>query len=78
MDKIEKFLSKLERKELAKILTLINKIEKGVLLSLDVKKLVGYQDLYRVQQGNIRIIILKNGDSFEVISIERRSDNTYK
>ena len=45
---------------------------------LDIKKLKGRQDIYRVRKGKIRIIYRFNTDSkIIILTIERRNDNTY-
>src|SRR3989344_1580044 len=45
---------------------------------LDIKKLSGYSDVYRVRTGNIRIIFLDDKRHAEVLEISRRSEKTYK
>src|SRR3990167_6484238 len=45
---------------------------------LDIKKLSGYSDVYRVRTGNIRIIFLDDKRHTEVLEISRRSEKTYK
>jgi mRNA-degrading endonuclease RelE of RelBE toxin-antitoxin system len=78
MDKIKKALSKLTDKEKEKIKKILTKIEKGNFTNLNVKKLKARQDIFRVRKGNIRIIYRKEKDSFFILTIERRSDKTYK
>jgi mRNA-degrading endonuclease RelE of RelBE toxin-antitoxin system len=78
MDKVSKLLKKLtdsERKVLKKLLTQINQ---SGLVGLDVKKLVGREDIFRVRKGDLRVILrLKKGKYF-ILTIERRSEKTYK
>ena len=71
MDKIQKFLRKLTEKERDEI--------SGSFQTLDVKKLKERNDIFRIRSGNTRIIYraLPNGEIF-VLSIERRSEKTYK
>ena len=45
---------------------------------LDVKKLKGYQDVFRLRKGKIRIIFAKNEKTISIITIEHRGENTYK
>src|SRR3989344_1809659 len=45
---------------------------------VDIKKLSGYSDVYRVRTGNIRIIFLDDKRHAEVLEISRRSEKTYK
>ncbi len=79
MDKIEKALQKFsvqERKAIKEILTFIYS---GKTSLLNLKKLKGRNDIYRVRKGNIRLIYRTNKSSdIFVLSIARRSDNTYK
>jgi len=78
MDKIEKFLKNLTKKELISVLAIINKIEKGDFTGLDIKKLSGHNNIYRARKGSVRIIFTKVDDcEITIVSIERRSDTTY-
>lgn len=45
---------------------------------LDIKKLRGYQDVFRVRKGRIRIIFKHDRKDIYVLTIERRSESTYK
>lgn len=77
MDKIAKFLKKLSKKEAFLVQNILEKIyknEKG----LDIKKLKGYQDVYRVRIKTIRIMFRKVGGTVHVFEITRRSEDTYK
>jgi len=77
MDKIEKALNKLssgERKKLKKILI---QIDRKDFQNLDLKKLKGRNDVFRVRKSNIRIIFYKTDNSIKILSIERRSSKTY-
>ena len=79
MDRIDKFLKKLSAEQRMRIEKLVGQIIKNELRRLDVKKLRGSQNLYRVKKGNIRIIFKKvSGQGAVIISIERRKENTYK
>jgi len=78
MDKIQKALEKLTLKEKKKVKEILVKLKKQQLAGLDVKKLKGRDDIFRVRKGQIRIIYKKDqkGDIF-ILMIERRSDTTY-
>ena len=78
MDRNEKFLKRLTDKELASVESVLQKLLVRDTETLDIKKLTGYQDIYRVRIGNIRIIFLDTGDYTEVLEISRRSEQTYK
>lgn len=78
MDKIAKILEKLSKKEKEAIKEILLVLRNGNLGGFDVKKLKGREDIFRIRKGNIRIIFkFKNKEVF-LLSIERRSDNTYK
>jgi len=77
MDKIKKFLKKLPEKQLRQILSVINKMEKGDFKGLDVKKLTGYKDIFRVRSRDIRLLFLREDQGYRLISVEYRSDKTY-
>ncbi len=75
--RIKKFLKKLERKRRNNIASIIIRIETGNLSDLNVKKLQGFDDRYRVRVGRIRIIFEKDGFGFSIKSVSNRDDETY-
>jgi mRNA-degrading endonuclease RelE of RelBE toxin-antitoxin system len=78
MDKIFKFLKKLNKTERSKLLNLINLILSNKITSLKPKKLKGFKDLYRIREGKIRIVFKKNKDSKNtIINLDYRK-NSYK
>jgi len=77
MDKITKALAKFSLQEKKKINTILNNIKQGRLDTLDVKKLKGYNDVFRVRKGKLRIIFIKKEENISILTIEKRSDNTY-
>jgi len=78
MDKISKALKKLCPKEQKNVKNILLAIKNNSLAGFDIKKLKGRNDIFRIRKGKIRIIYRtgKNGEIF-VLTIERRSDNTY-
>ena len=78
MDKNQKFLKRLSSKEFAAVEIVLRKILSKNTTGLDIKKLSGYSDVYRVRTGNIRIIFLDDIRHTEVLEISRRSEKTYK
>lgn len=78
MEKIKKFLLKIKKKERDKIEIIVAKIAHGSFLDLDVKKLKGYEDIFRVRVGNIRIIFKRDKKQNRILEISRRGDSTYK
>jgi mRNA-degrading endonuclease RelE of RelBE toxin-antitoxin system len=78
VDKIEKALKKLTEKERREVKSILIKIQKGKTEDLDIKKLKGRNDIFRVRKGRIRIIFQKNNENISILFIERRSDKTYR
>ncbi len=76
MDKIEKFLKRLTLKERKRIAKVLKNIENGEYKKIDIKKMRGYGNLYRVYTGNIRIIFTEQGSSRQIIAIMRRNEQT--
>ncbi len=78
MDKIGKALRKLSSKERNAFTVLLRAIQEGRLELLDVKKLAGHDDIFRVRKGSYRVIFRKTpaGEIF-ILAFERRSDRTY-
>lgn len=77
MNKFDKFLRKLSSKERSAMNALIKSIQSRKWAHLDIKRLSGHTDLYRVRKGDVRIIFLDSRDGINMVSIERRSDTTY-
>ena len=77
MTHLEKFLAKLAPKEQAVIFAIIERILAFDFNGLDIKKLKGYADTYRVRKGDIRIIFLIDAHKVTLVGIGRRNDNTY-
>lgn len=78
MDRNQKFLKRLNNKEFTVVEKVLQKILIRDTAGLDIKKLSGYRDVYRVRIGNIRIIFIDTGDHSEVLEISRGSEQTYK
>ncbi len=78
MDRIAKFLKKLERSELETVQHSIEKLLSGNTNELDIKKLKGFDTVYRVRAGTIRIIYHRENGKVRLIEISRRSEGTYK
>lgn len=78
MDKIDKFLAKLNTHESLKVLNAIADILSGRTATYNLKKLKGYNDVYRVRVGTIRIIYKQLDGDIEVLDVGRRSEKMYK
>jgi mRNA interferase RelE/StbE len=79
MDKISKALQKLTEKERIRIKSVLEKLNSDNPSSLDIKRLKGHEDIFRVRSGDIRIIYRKDKqDKICVLAIARRNEKTYK
>lgn len=78
VDRITKSLRKLSGKEEKAVVGLLQKIKAGHIEDLDIKKLKGHQDIYRVRKGHLRVIYRVSANHhISVLALERRSDTTY-
>lgn len=78
MDKINKALQKLTLRERETMKEILVKLRGQQFKGLDVKKLKGRDDIFRVRKGKIRIIYRTDSDNqIFVLAIEKRSDTTY-
>lgn len=78
MDKIAKALERLTNKERQEMKLVLLQIKSGSFSDLDIKKLKGYDDIFRVRKGNMSIIFKKSDNSIEIIKLKRRGKDTYK
>ena len=77
MDKIEKALDKLSSGERKKLKKIFIQIDRRDFQNLDLKKLKGRNDVFRIRKSNTRVIFRKIDNSIKILSIERRSSKTY-
>jgi len=78
MPTLRKLLGRFGREERVILEALIEKIISLDWRSLDIKKLQGYADIFRLRKGKIRIIFYKRKLGISIINIERRNEKTYK
>ena len=78
MPTLKKLLSKFDGKEREILEFLVAKIISLDWRDLDVKKLKGYRNVFRVRKGQLRIIFSRDGNTITIFSIDRRSETTYK
>ena len=76
--KIQKFLAKLNAKELEQISSAVENIEHGHLDGLNIKPIRGKKGFYRVRVGRTRIIYRFTEKDNEIIHITNRDDQTYR
>lgn len=78
MDKIFKFLQKRNKDERLKLLAVIRLISENNLENLDIKKLKGSENIFRVRVGRFRVIFEKSKKENIICSIAKRDDQTYQ
>ena len=78
MDKIKKALSKLSAKERAMIKSILVKLHEEKLFGMDIQKLQGHRDIFRIRKSKIRIIYQQKDEDITILTIERRSEKTYR
>lgn len=79
MNALQKAVAKLTAKDKKLVTETIEKIIKLSFEGLDVEKLKGSDNAFRVRKGDFRILYyLKNNNEPMIIAIERRSKDTYK
>ncbi len=78
MRRADKFIAKLPRELALRILAAIRQIRVGDFNGLNLKKLAGADDQYRVRIGRVRIKFTMNKDGIEIYDVGFRDDTTYK
>ena len=78
MDKIDRVLNKLIPKEKEQIKNIIKALQLGRFNNLDIRKLKGLENIFRVRKGGIRIIYQVINKEIFIIKIDKRKENTYK
>ena len=77
MDRIAKQLEKFSPKERARVKKLLLAIKSGQLSGIDIKKLKGFNDIFRARLGSIRVIFHRTDLGIKLLSLGRRNDHTY-
>ncbi|MCX6733635.1 MAG: hypothetical protein NTX63_02380 [Candidatus Peregrinibacteria bacterium] len=77
MNQIEKFFKKIPKKDRIAIEKIIAQLLIYSFDGLDIKKIVGHKDIYRVRSGKYRIIYHDLGNCVLLQSIRKRNESTY-
>jgi mRNA-degrading endonuclease RelE of RelBE toxin-antitoxin system len=78
MNPIEKALLKFSPAERSRIEEAIRSLVSGKIVGLDIKKLKGREDIFRVRKGDIRVIYRKaDNGHITILHVGRRNDKTY-
>ena len=77
--KLQKFLAQLTKAEKRVVDRTIDQVTSGDVTGLQIVKLKGSTNIYRVRKGRIRIIYrsLENKE-VEIVQVSRRDDKTYR
>ncbi len=78
MNKLKKALAKLGAKERVIVKKILLKLLDGELFGMNIQKLQGHNDIFRIRKGDIRIIYQQNDGNISILTIERRLENTYR
>ena len=78
MDRIQKALQKLEPKEQKVVKEILNKLLAKHFENLNIQKLQGHMEIFRVRKGNLRIIFRQTNKDIFILAVERRSEKTYR
>ncbi len=78
MNDLEKLLRKISKKERENILAFLKEITPENLKTLEVKKITGKDDLYRVRKGDYRVIFALKNNKIFVKKVAKRGEKTYK
>ncbi len=78
MDKIEKILRKMSRKDRKQVEAIMKKILFRDFTGVRCEKLKNYKSLFRIRIGNYRVIYFDDGNDIELKGIKRRNETTYR
>lgn len=78
MDRIDKVLDKLIPKEKERIKKIVKALRLGRFDNLDIKKLKGLENIFRVRKGGLRIVYQIVDKGVIILKIDKRKEDTYK
>ena len=76
-DEIIKILKKISKKDKEKLLLILQKIRNSDLENLDIKKIKGEKNQFRVRSGKYRILFIQENNKICIKWIRKRDENTY-
>ena len=77
MNKVDKFLAKLDTKTRAVVKRAVSVVKFGNVWRLDVRKIKGTENCFRVRVGRVRIIFMQTMEGNTILDVSFRDDNTY-
>lgn len=78
MDKLQKALAKLSDEEALFVEEVLLRVKARDYLGLNLTKLKGSKDLFRVKAGRLRVIFLMNSAGVKLVDVGYRSEKTYR
>jgi mRNA-degrading endonuclease RelE of RelBE toxin-antitoxin system len=78
MDRLDKALLKLTAQERQWAEKIFKQMARRDFTGLNVKKLKGYDNIFRIRKGQLRIIYCLEGDWLDLLHIGRGDEKTYK
>lgn len=78
MDRIGKASTKLTPGERTWVKQILQRLIVGNTKGLNIKKLKGREDIFRVRKGDVRVIYRTVESGIFILAIERRSEDTYQ
>ena len=78
MDDVEKRIRKMPLPEQEAYRTLLRRIARDDLVGLDIKKLKGANNFFRVRVGDWRIVFTHRSGANEILHLGRRNESTYR
>lgn len=78
MDKVSKAIQKINSKDALKIADALELLLENKVKGLDIKKLKGHTDIFRIRVQNYRIILKRDKDTIQTLYIGKRNEKTYK
>jgi mRNA-degrading endonuclease RelE of RelBE toxin-antitoxin system len=78
MDELQKAIAKLAKEHRAVFDSLMVRLYERNFLGLDLAKLKGHKDVFRVKHGRLRIIFRMNREGLSVLEVGLRNENTYR
>ena len=78
MNKIDTALKKLSFKNKERIKNILKTLQSGRFGDLDIKKLKGTENVFRVRKGDLRIIYQVRDGKVFILKLGHRKEDTYK
>lgn len=78
MEQLQKMLARLTKNERRLVFRALERLDRGETSKIDIVRLRGSTNMYRVRIGSLRLIAEKRGRTFHARYLFRRSEETYR